>query len=332
MNFLGCNAPRVLVFLGFFLGSLSLSSCGNGNLLGNGSGTPGTAAGALQVANVDIAKGDYSGAISVLSPYCPNNNCINSDIANAYANAYIALGSSTNGSSSSNGATITQVLSNVLTLVNGSSFSSSQIFQGISQAVPCISSNSCGTNYLSNLATALQALANTPCSGSVSNSSNCPNSSTILLSSAVYLLAVAQNETGIVYNNGQWEACAPNGGGLSGCTALTSVSTTTLTNDLNTSQTLLQNVTAVLGATCPTCSGSPSITVTTTNAINVLPYFTASLGSLNSNISTSFNRFLNAVSNCTNHPSSTCSSSPPNTAPTSVTLSATGLADYLSQL
>ncbi|MCL5284997.1 MAG: hypothetical protein M1313_04495, partial [Nitrospirae bacterium] len=78
-------------------GLLALSSCGNGNMLGNGSGSPGTALGALQVANSDIASGNYSGAIAVLAPYCPNNNCVNADIANADADAYIAMGNTATG-------------------------------------------------------------------------------------------------------------------------------------------------------------------------------------------------------------------------------------------
>ena len=41
----------------------------------------------FSLANADIASGNYSGAIAVLAPYCPNNNCINADIANADANA-----------------------------------------------------------------------------------------------------------------------------------------------------------------------------------------------------------------------------------------------------
>lgn len=187
------------------LAFFSLSSCGNGNLMGNGSGSPGTAAGALQVANTDIANGNYSGAIAVLAPYCPNNNCVNPDIANADADAYIAMGNTATGTSvtglsgatasSSAGATITQILSTVLNLVN-SNAKSNYVLQGVVQAIPCLSNNTCDTNYLDNLATALQVLANTSCSGSSSVATNCPDSSSILLASAVYLLVVAQYETG----------------------------------------------------------------------------------------------------------------------------------------
>ncbi len=224
------------------LAFFSLSSCGNGNLMGNGSGSPGTAAGALQVANTDIANGNYSGAIAVLAPYCPNNNCVNPDIANADADAYIAMGNTATGTSvtglsgatasSSAGATITQILSTVLNLVN-SNAKSNYVLQGVVQAIPCLSNNTCDTNYLDNLATALQVLANTSCSGSSSVATNCPDSSSILLASAVYLLVVAQYETGIVYTNSTWEICPPHGGGISNnCTPVTISSESSLATDL----------------------------------------------------------------------------------------------------
>ena len=193
---------------------LVLPACGNGNMLGNGTGSAGTAAGALQVANADIAQGNYSGAISALSPYCPNNNCVSADIANAYANAYTASGNAAVGASvtgvsavsaSEAGATTTQILSTVLNLVN-SKASGTQIIQGIDQAIPCLANNTCSTTYLDNLATALQALANTTCSGNSAVATNCPDSSSILLTSAIYILVVAQYETGIVYDGG-WQVC-----------------------------------------------------------------------------------------------------------------------------
>ncbi|EQD25207.1 MAG: hypothetical protein D084_Lepto4C00219G0002 [Leptospirillum sp. Group IV 'UBA BS'] len=318
---------------------LTLVSCGNGNMLGNGTGNPGTALGALEVANADIASGNYSGAISVLAPYCPNNNCVNSDIANADANAYVALGNTAAGASvtgvsnvtgaNQGGATITQILSKVLGLVQGSP-SANQVIQGVDQAIPCLSANSCSTTYLDNLATALQVLSNTPCSGSSTVATNSPDSSTILLASAVYLLAVAQYETGIVYSTtGGWQQCPKNGGGLGSCTSL---SYSSLDSDLTSDPTRLNNIAAILGATCSGCSGStPTITMTTTTVLNVLPYFLASLGS-STNIDTSFNQFLNALNACSQNGGSTCSSNPSGTAPTSLTLSASGLAYYLSQL
>jgi hypothetical protein len=325
MSFWPQTIRRALITVGLSFVFFPLASCGNGNMLGNGTGNPGTALGALQIANTDIANGNYNGAISVLAPYCPNNTCVNPDIANAYANAYIALG---NGTSGPGGATITQILSQVLNLVNTNA-SATQVLQGVNQAIPCLASNSCQTPYLDNLATALQTLANTPCSGSTTTATNCPDSSSILLASAVYLLAVAQYETGIVYTNGSWQLCPKNGGGLSsGCASL---SESALATDLSGS-TLLPNIAAILGASCSGCSGSATISVTTTTALNVLPYFLASLGSSNTNIATSFNQFLNAINTCSTNPTSGCAASPSGTAPSSVTLSPSGLAYYLSQL
>ena len=315
---------KFLHSLSLILAFFTLASCGNGNLLGNGSGNPGTPLGALEIANADIASGNYSGAIAVLAPYCPNNSCVNADIANADANAYIAIG---NGTSGSGGATITQILSNTLSLVNTNA-SATQILQGINQAVPCLSNNSCGPLYLNNLATALQTLANASCSGSTTNAANCPDSSSILLASALYLLAVAQYETGIVYQNGNWEMCSPSGGGLTGCVSLNE---SALEADLSSSS-LLPNIAAILGATCSGCSGSPTLSITTTTALDVLPYFLASLGSTNTNIATSFNQFLNAINTCSTSPTSTCATSPSGTTPSSVTLSPSGLAYDLSQL
>ncbi len=244
------SMTRALINVWLSLVFFSLASCGNGNMVGNGTGNPGTALGALQIANTDIAHGNYNGAISVLAPYCPNNNCVNPDIANAFANAYIALG---NGTSGSGGATITQILSQVLNLVNTNA-SATQVLQGVNQAIPCLASNSCKTAYLDNLATALQTLANTSCSGSTTTASNCPDSSSILLASAVYLLVVAQYEAGIVYTGGTWFLCTPNGGGLLGCALL---SESTLAKDLFANPVLLQNILAILGATCSGCSGKP---------------------------------------------------------------------------
>lgn len=122
---------KTVTFSALILGAgLSLASCGgNGSLFGNGSGSASSATAANQIAGIDIANGNYSGAIAVLSPFCPNNNCQNSDLANTLANAYMAMGNSSAGASvtgatsvtgaSGGGATVSQILSSVLNLVNG---------------------------------------------------------------------------------------------------------------------------------------------------------------------------------------------------------------------
>ena len=332
-------------------GFLALSSCGNGNMLGNGSGSPGTALGALQVANSDIASGNYSGAIAVLAPYCPNNNCVNADIANADANAYIAMGNTATGTSitglstataSSNaGATITQILSTVLNLVN-SNPSSNNVLQGVVQAIPCLSNNTCNTTYLDNLATAIQVLANTPCSGPSSVATNCPDSSSILLASAVYLLAVAQYETGIVYNNNTWETCGTHGGGLGGtCTQISTsqAQESALANDLvltTNAKNRLQNIAHILGANCnsTTDCGTATITIPSgDNALNALPFFLASLGTSNTNIVQSFYQFLNSLSQCSaSNATSGCWNNASGTSASSLNINKNGIAWYLSQL
>ena len=329
------------------LALFSLSSCGNGNMLGNGSGSPGTALGALQVANSDIASGNYSGAIAVLAPYCPNNNCVNADIANADADAYIAMGNTATGAtvtglstataSTTAGATITQILSTVLNLVN-SNPSSKNVLQGVVQAIPCLSNNTCNTTYLDNLATAIQVLANTPCSGPSSVATNCPDSSSILLASAVYLLAVAQYETGIVYANSTWETCTVHGGGLTGCstTSLSSQESTLaseLTNGTN-APNRLQNIANILGATCSVCTGTATITIPNgENALNALPFFLTSLGTANQNIVQSFYQFLNSLSQCSaSNATSGCWNNASGTSASNLSINQNGIAWYLSQL
>ena len=316
-------------------------------MLGNGSGSPGTALGALQVANSDIASGNYSGAIAVLAPYCPNNNCVNADIANADADAYIAMGNTATGAtvtglstataSTTAGATITQILSTVLNLVN-SNPSSNNVLQGVVQAIPCLSNNTCNTTYLDNLATAIQVLANTPCSGPSSVATNCPDSSSILLASAVYLLAVAQYETGIVYANSTWETCTVHGGGLGGtCNPITSTPVSTLegylTNGTN-APNRLQNIVNILGANCSVCTGTATIMIPNgENALNALPFFLTSLGTANQNIVQSFYQFLNSLSQCSaSNATSGCWNNASGTSASNLSINQNGIAWYLSQL
>lgn len=317
----------------FFVSSLTLVSCGgSGNTFGNGSGSPTSATAANQVAGIDIASGNYSAAISVLTPFCPNNNCQNSDLANTLANAYMAMGNSSASASvtgttsvtgaSGEGATVTQILSNLLTLVNnGSTTTTTQIMQAIFQAVPCISNNTCTQTYLDNLATAIQILANTPCTGSTSVADNCPDSSTIMVADMVYILAAAQYDTGIVYSNSSWEMCSSNGGGTSGCTSgLSTITTQTI------SGAQLANIASILD-NISISGNTPTITINNANIVNVIPYFLTSFGtSSNSNIVGPINQFLNSI-NCYN--SSTSSSCAPgsqsSTAPTSISFSSIAL-------
>ena len=306
------SLKSLLMSLTLLASALSLSACGgSGNTFGNGSGAPTSATAANQVAGIDIANGNYSAAISVLTPFCPNNNCQNADIANTLANAYMAMGNTSTGTSvtgtssvtgaSGAGATVTQILSNLLTLVNnGSTTTTNQIMQAIFQAVPCISNNNCTTTYLSNLATAVQILANTPCSGSTASAdvaTTCPDSSTIIVASMVYILAAAQYDTGIVYTNSSWEVCPASGGGTSGCSSgLSTITHQTI------SGTQLDNIAAILDNISVTSitGTNPTITINNATIVNVTPYFLASFGtSSNSSIVTPINEFLYSI-NCYN--------------------------------
>ena len=320
---------------------LFLASCGgNGNMFGNGSGSASSATAANQIAGIDIANGNYSGAIAVLSPFCPNNNCQNADLANTLANAYMAMGNSSAGASvtgatsvtgaSGGGATVSQILSSVLNLVNGGgpSPSTTQIIQAIFQAVPCISNNTCTQTYLDNLATAVHILANTPCTGPTSVADNCPDSSTIIVADMLYILAAAQYDTGIVYNNGSWEVCTKDGAGLTGCTGLSDITSQTIASPQ------LSNMGAILDSLSVSGAGTPTITINNANIVNVIPYFFTSFGtSRNSNIVGPINQFLNSL-NCyaTTSGSNCAPSSQSTTAPGSISFSSAALTSLLATL
>ncbi len=325
---------KSLTTLVFLLASgLSLASCGgSGNTFGNGSGSPTSATAANSVAGIDIANGNYSAAISLLSPFCPNNNCQTSDIANTLANAYMAMGNtnasaSVTGASSitgasGEGATVTQILSGVMNLVSGgSSTTTNQIMQAIFQAIPCLNNNSCTQTYLNNLATAVEILANTPCSGTNTVANNCPDSSTIIVADMVYILAAAQYATGIVYTNSTWEVCSSQGGGLTGCTSgLSTITSKTIAG------TQLGNIAAIIDNISVT-GGTPTITINGANIVNVVPYFLASFGtSTNANIVDPLNQFLNSINCYSSSTSSTCEpSSQVKTAPSSVSFNSAAL-------
>jgi len=324
---------------------LSLSACGaSGNTFGNGSGSISSATVANQVAGIDIANGNYSAAISVLSPFCPNNNCQNADIANTLANAYMAMGNSSTGGSvtgvapvtgaSGGGATVTAILSNMLTLVSGgSSTTTTKIIQAIFQAIPCVSTNTCTQIYLDNLATAIQILSNTSCSGSSTSAdtaTSCPDSSTIMVVDMVYILAATQYDTGISYASSQFEVCSPGGAGTGSCNALSTITSkySLITN------THVTNIAAVLDNI--TVSGDiPSITINNAYIVNVVPYFLSSFGtSSNSSILNPINQFLNSI-NCYNLSPGASSCAPSNqstTAPGSINFSSQALTDLLATL
>ena len=321
------SLKSLLMSLTLLASALSLSSCGgSGNMFGNGSGAPTSATAANQVAGIDIANGNYSAAISVLTPFCPNNNCQNSDLANTLANAYMAMGNSSASASvtgttsvtgaSGGGATVSQILSNVLNLVSGGAITSTTaIIQAIFQAVPCISNNTCTQTYLDNLATAIEILANTPCTGSTSVADNCPDSSTIIVADMLYILAAAQYNTGVTYLGGSFQVCPASGGGTSGCSTLGPSSLTTTMSFPSAYS--LGNIGEILDSLSVSGS-SATITINNANIVNVLPYFLTSFGSSNnSNIVGPIYQFVNSIG-CYTSVSSTCL--PSNEGSTSVSI------------
>ena len=312
-------------------------------MFGNGSGSPTSVTAANQVAAIDIANGNYSAAISVLSPFCPKNNCPNPDAANTLANAYMAMGNSsvagtvTGASSvtgaSGEGATVTQILSSILTLVSGASSNNhpttQQVIQAVFQAVPCVSTNTCTSTYLDNLATAVQILANTQCSGATTVADNCPDSSTIIVADMVYILAAAQYNTGVTYTGGAFKVCSASGGGTSSCSTLSSGSLSTSlpfpsANSLGNIGAILDNI-SVSGS-------SATITINNATIVAVVPYFRTSFGtSTNSNIVGPINQFLNSL-NCYTSVSTSClpANQISKTAPTNFTFSETNLINFLN--
>lgn len=314
---------------------LSLPACGsNGNTF-SGSGNGGTVTGALSVAQSDIASGNYSGAISVLAPYCPNKNCPNSDIANAYANALMAMGNTSSGTvtgatavtgQSGAGATTTTILNSVLNLIGTGAATPSQVMTALSTAIPCLAANTCNTNYLDNLSTAIEVLSNTACSPPSTVSSNCPDSSTTLIVSAVYLLVAAQYETGITYSGSAWELCTPGGGGIGSCS--NSLNTTTITDLLNTDTARLANLCLLLGGNSCSSLGTSTWTFTPVSIPTVVPFFSAGLSSNSQSVVTAVDEFFESIYNCSITPSSSCAG----TQSTTATVNAAGLAYYLSQL
>jgi len=324
---------------------LSLSACGaSGNTFGNGSGAVTSATAANQVAGIDIANGNYSAAISVLSPFCPNNNCQTADIANTLANAYMAMGNTSTGTTvtgtspvtgaSGGGATVTQILTSMLNLVsNTNNTSTNDIIQAIFQAIPCVSNNTCTQIYLDNLATAVQILSNTTCSGSSTSAdtaTSCPDSSTIMVADMVYTLAAAQYATGLTYTGGSFQVCPDHGNGVptNGCNTLSTITSTSIAGAQ------LGNIAAIIDNI--SISGSSStITINNADIVNVVSYFSSSLSSNNSSLTDSINQFLNSI-NCNATPGSTPSScapaNQPKTAPTSVSLTSAALTNLFSTL
>jgi hypothetical protein len=328
---------------------LSLAACGgSGNTFGNGSGSVTSATAANQVAGIDIANGNYSAAISVLSPFCPSNNCQTADIANTLANAYMAMGNTSTGASvtgvapvtgaSGGGATVTQILENALALVNnGSNTSTNAIIQTIFQAVPCVSSNTCTATYLDNLATAIQVLDNPAFCSAYSAavaSTGCPNSSTMIIADMVYILAATQYDTGITYTGGKFQVCDKNGGGLTGCSPTLSLSSTSFAS------TQLDNIGAILDNI--NLGTNPNITINNATMVNVVQFFAASLSSNSSNLTPPIYQFLNSIqcygtnltngTSTTNCPPSVSSQSPPTSLSLTSTQLGNGLAGILNQL
>ncbi|EQD56317.1 hypothetical protein B1A_11602, partial [mine drainage metagenome] len=133
---------------------------------------------------------------------------------------------------SGEGATVIQILTSLLNLVNGgSTTTTNQIIQAIFQAIPCVSNNTCTQTYLDNLATAVQILSNTTCSGSSTSAdtaTSCPDSSTIMVADMVYTLAAAQYATGLTYTGGSFQVCTAQGGGANSCNSLSTITNTSI--------------------------------------------------------------------------------------------------------
>ncbi len=365
----------------FFMLSIILfiSACGNGNMFNGvgGSGT-GTLAGAESIAATDISNANYSGAISALQPYCPQNTCPDSTSAIILSDAYLATGTSSNvtvagvlaGASSTqpqlnqiaandlSGEGVNQILATLLSDATGNP-TANQTIQSISQAVACVTNNTCTKAGVEDLQVAIELLVNagltqTNCQSGVSPSCNPGLASMYMIDVASYIMEAISYQTGLVYNTAlsppAFEQCAANATlssgtqGTSSCSALSATSLfTALNNNLpivdDVCNLLFNGVTPSITSPCGTQPGSVSGSYTTIappGLVEILPTILNALGTTSgSTVTSSAYEFLNTLVACPTTTGSSCTPSTQTSAPTTAPTSSTILAivsNYMAQI
>jgi hypothetical protein len=322
----------------------------------SGNGT-GTLAGAESVAATDIKNSNYSAAISALQPYCPQNTCPDTTSTIILSDAYLATGTSSNvttiaaiqtssttqtglnqiASASLSGEDSNQILATLIAEATGSP-TANQTLQSISQAISCVTNNTCTADGVKDLQAAIELLVNAGlteanCQSGASSTCDAGLASMYMIDVSAYIMTAISYQSGLIYNTAlptpAFELCtanatlSPGTAGISNCTQ--SLSASTINTDLTNNSVIVDDICNLLfnGATssitdpCTAPSGSISALYTTIappGLVEVLPTILSSLGanSAGQTVTNSAYEFLNTLLTCT----STCTSSTQETAPT----------------
>jgi len=353
-----CKNPSIPAMILAMAVFLSCAACGNGNMFNgvSGNGT-GTLAGAKSVAATDIANGNYSAAISVLQPYCPQNTCPDSTSAIILSDAYLATGTSSNVTTVSgvqttstprtalnqiaeanlSGEDSNQILATLIADATGNP-TANQTLTSISQAISCVTNNTCTKAGVEDLQSAIEILINaglteTNCQTGASASCDAGLASMYMIDVSAYIMASISYQSGLIYNTAlptpAFELCTANAtlssgtAGTASCNPALSESTISSGLGGNTAYVidicnlLYNGETASITDPCGTASGSVSgvyTTIAPPGLVEVLPTILSSLGTGSSGqtVTNSAYEFLNTLLTC----QSTCTSSTQTTAPT----------------
>ena len=348
------SIPAMILAAAIFLSS---SACGNGNMFNgvSGNGT-GTLAGAESVAATDIKNSNYSAAISALQPYCPQNTCPDTTSTIILSDAYLATGTSSNvttiaaiqtssttqtglnqiASASLSGEDSNQILETLIAEATGSP-TAKQTLQSISQAISCVTNNTCTADGVKDLQAAIELLVNAGlteanCQSGTSSTCDAGLASMYMIDVSAYIMTAISYQSGLIYNTAlpspTFELCTanytlqPGTAGTANCTQ--SLSASAINTALTNNSAIVDDICNLLynGATstidpCTAPSGSISALYTTIappGLVEVLPTILSSLGatSAGQTVTNSAYEFLNTLLTCT----STCTSSTQETAPT----------------
>lgn len=356
---------------------LSASACGNGNMFNgvSGNGT-GTLAGAESIAATDIKNSNYSAAISALQPYCPQNTCPDTTSTIILSDAYLATGASSNvttvaavqTSSSSqtglnqiaaanlSGEDSNQILATLIADATGSP-TANQTLQSISQAISCVTNNTCTIDGVKDLQTAIELLVNegltkANCQSGTSSTCDPGLASMYMIDVSAYIMTAISYQSGLTYNTAlstpAFELCTANStlsSGTAGTTACTSsLSSSTINTDLGLNTAIVYDICNLLynGATssttdpCGAPSGSISALYTQTDPpglVEILPTILNSLGasSAGQTVTNSAYEFLNTLLNCSSSCTPSTQTTPPTTAPTTSNILAI-VSNYMAQI
>ncbi|MHB1564080.1 MAG: hypothetical protein ACYCXP_08305 [Leptospirillum sp.] len=376
-----CKNPSIPAMILAVAVFLSCAACGNGNMFNgvSGNGT-GTLAGAESVAATDIKNSNYSAAISALQPYCPQNTCPDTTSAIILSDAYLATGTSSNvttvaaiqsssnirtglnqiASASLSGEDSNQILATLIADATGNP-TANQTLTSISQAISCVTNNTCTKAGVEDLQAAIELLVNAGltqanCQSGASSTCDAGLASMYMIDLSAYIMTAISYQSGLIYNTSlptpAFELCTANAtvssgtAGTTGCNATLSAST--INTDLGSNlpivydicNLLYNGVTASTSDPCGTQPGSISGSYTTVvppGLVELLPTILSSLGasSAGQTVTNSAYEFLNTLLNCSTIVGGVCTSSTQTTAPTTPPTSSNILAivsNYMAQI